>query len=137
MKRRTIPTEAQEQMAVVQWFASYAPTRGLDARLLCCSANGAVLAGDARMRAIQMNRLKKMGLVVGDPDLFLRRAMGSFSGLYIEMKRSDWSYPTSGKLLKHDRTQLSVRSILSVDYCVRLCCGADEAIRDIKEYLAL
>jgi hypothetical protein len=134
MKRRTIPTEAQEQMAVVQWFASYAPTRGLDARLLCCSANGAVLAGDARMRAIQMNRLKKMGLVVGDPDLFLRKAISTFSGLYIEMKRSNWS---GEKWSDHDRTQASVRSMLGVDYAVRLCCGADEAIKDIKEYLAL
>ena len=135
MKRRTIPTEAQEQMAVVQWFASYAPTRGMDARLLCCSANGAVLAGDARMRAIQMNRLKKMGLVVGDPDLFLRKAMSTFSGLYIEMKRSNWS--SNGKWDKHNITQASVRRMLSIDYAVRVCCGADEAIKVIQEYLAL
>ena len=36
---------------------------------IVASANGAVLAGDARQRAMQMNSLKASGLTVGFPDI--------------------------------------------------------------------
>jgi hypothetical protein len=137
-KRRIIPTEAQEQMAVVQWWQRYAPTKGLDPRLLCCSANGAILAGDARRRAMQMNKLKKMGLVPGDPDLFLRVNRGkTFSGLFIEMKRRNWVMPAPGKGDAHFREQRVMLALLRNHYCASFCAGADEAISLIKEYVEL
>ena len=60
-------SEREIQSAVVQWFRAFAPTRGIDPNLLMASASGAVLAGDAKHRAIQMNNLKRGGLVVGAP----------------------------------------------------------------------
>jgi hypothetical protein len=53
--------------------------------------NGTVLAGDAKHRAIQMNNLKRTGLRVGAPDLFLAipsfvGQMFLFAGLFIELK---------------------------------------------------
>lgn len=46
--------------------------------------NGAVLAGDARQRAIQMNSLKKQGLKVGFPDLVALMPFGRVG--FIEVK---------------------------------------------------
>jgi len=37
----------------------------------CAVPNGSVLAGDKKRRGMQMNRLKKTGLIVGAPDLIL------------------------------------------------------------------
>lgn len=52
-------------------------------RSVACS-NGAVLAGDARSRAIQMNTLKSAGLTPGYPDLIVYGPDG-FIG-HIEVK---------------------------------------------------
>ena len=49
--------------------------------------NGAVLAGDARQRAIQMAKMKRMGFKNGVSDCFLAVPKGGFAGLWIEMKR--------------------------------------------------
>lgn len=132
-----IPLEWQEQVAVVDWWRSYAPTVGLDPRLLVCSANGAILGGDKRLRAIQMGRLKRMGLVEGDPDLHLRLRRASFCGLFIEMKRSDWHKPVSGKALAHYARQRAMWQVLGEDYCVRLATRAEEAIDWIMQYVRL
>ena len=46
--------------------------------------NGAVLAGDARSRAIQMNSLKRAGLKVGFPDLIAIAPKGQIG--FVEVK---------------------------------------------------
>jgi hypothetical protein len=46
--------------------------------------NGAVLAGDAKARAIQMNSLKRQGLKVGFPDLVALMPFGQVG--FIEVK---------------------------------------------------
>lgn len=46
--------------------------------------NGAVLAGNAKKRAIQMNSLKKQGLKVGFPDLVAMMPLGRVG--FIEVK---------------------------------------------------
>jgi hypothetical protein len=122
-----IPTEAQEQSAVIDWWSRYAPAHGLDERLLIASANGAVLAGDAKHRAIQMARLKRSGLRVGIPDLFLAVQNDLFAGLWIELKR------IGGKATPE---QVEMADTLRRQgYCAILAEGASEAIRAITAYL--
>lgn len=134
--KKLIPSEYQEQCAVIDWWNSYAPTRGFDPILLVCSANGAMLAGDARLRAIQMYRLKKSGLRDGDPDLSLRVPVDNYHGAFIEMKKVDWKEPKSGKALEHFEKQRKMHRILRArGYAVWLCLGAEEAISAIKRYL--
>ncbi len=139
MRRRAsvpVPTEYDEQCAVVDWFDRYAPTKGFDARLLACSANGAILGGDGRLRAIQMERLKRMGLRTGDPDLFLRIPRPPFAGFALEMKRLNWTPPNSGERKLHYDNQLSMLNMLSVQsYHVGIYAGADAAIAAIKAYI--
>ncbi len=134
--RRIIPTEHQEQSAVVQWWKSYGPTRGYDHRLLIAIPNGSVLAGDARRRAIQSRRLKDEGMQVGSPDLFLAIARTPYAGLFIEMKRANWAAPSSGKGLAHWENQQRVHDILVTEgYYVVVCKGANAAVSVISGYL--
>jgi hypothetical protein len=67
--RAPVASEFAEQVAVIEWFRWWAPTMGVDARLLMASANGAYLAGDASQRARQVSKLKAAGMRTGVPDI--------------------------------------------------------------------
>lgn len=131
MKRQSnaapIPSEYQEQAAVIEWWSAYAPTKGIDVRLLMSIPNGSFLAGDAQKRGIQMRRLKATGLRVGVPDLLLAVTRPYFSGLWMEMKRRDGKpSPDQVEMIDLLRRQ---------DYNAVICLGANEAIRAIRAYL--
>ena len=131
-----IPTEHQEQVAVIDWFNSYGPTKGISPRLLIAIPNGSILAGDARMRAIQSHRLKREGMRVGMPDLFLAVPGTWYHGLFIELKRTGWTAPKSGKAKTHIDHQYTMLQLLELkQYRAVLCVGADAAISTIRGYL--
>jgi hypothetical protein len=54
-------------------------------RAVACS-NGAVLAGNAKQRAIQMNTLKSMGLLPGFPDLIVYGPEGRVAHLEVKIE---------------------------------------------------
>jgi hypothetical protein len=78
--RAPVASEFAEQVAVIEWFRWWAPTMGVDARLLMASANGAYLAGDASQRARQVSKLKAAGMRTGVPDLLLALPTPCFHG---------------------------------------------------------
>ncbi len=131
---KVMPSEYQEQQAVCEWWAIYAAAHKLDERLLMAIPNGAHLAGDGRMRAIQMTKLKATGLRPSAPDLLLAKpamiptsVFLAYHGLFIEMKRLD------GKL---SADQHSFGMLLqSQGYAWTVAKGAKEAIRAISAYL--
>ena len=141
-KRQAMPSEHQEQAAVIQWWAVYAAAHKLDVRLLMAIPNGAHLAGDDKSRAIQMVKLKATGLRVGAPDLLLampRRMLCPWvdgsrqqvetqdAGLFVEIKRLD------GKL---SADQHSFGLLLQAQgYAWVMAKGAGEAIAAIEAYL--
>jgi uncharacterized protein YkwD len=85
--------------------------------------NGAVLAGAARDRAIQMNSLKRQGLKVGFPDLLAIATDGRIG--FIEVK-------CEGEKLTD--TQLAVHKWLaSIGHRVTVC----RSIADVRETLAI
>jgi len=126
--KKPVLSEYAEQKAVIDWWAIFCKTRGLDERLLFAIPNGTHLAGNSQARAIKMNMLKRQGLRVGCPDLMLAvRNYSLFWGLFIEMKR------IGGKAEEHQ-----------IDYCdllrrqgynVVIAQGSEEAIRAIKAYV--
>lgn len=131
-KQAQRPSETQEQSAVIAWWDAWSRTKGLDPRLLLSIPNGAVLAGDARARAMQMNKLKRTGLRPGVPDLFL--ALGfmfngrlAFNGLFVEMKSAE------GKISTPQREYIELLRGSSFNVIVAL--GAGEGIRAIKAYV--
>lgn len=54
-------------------------------RAVACS-NGAVLAGNAKQRAIQMNTLKAMGLLPGFPDLIVYGHEGKIGHMEVKQE---------------------------------------------------
>ena len=134
---RVEPSESQSQAAVIQWWALACKGYGLPEFALFSVPNGAVLAGNAQRRAIQMNNLKRTGLRAGVPDLFLaapsslggENAGGEWlAGLFIEMKRKgNKPSPEQAAVIMYLRTH---------GYHCVVAMSSDEAIQAIKGYLA-
>lgn len=116
--------ESQHQKTVVAWFRAQYPKLH---RCLQASSSGAVLGGNIRARAMQMNSLKACGLVVGQADLFLSIPLNGYHGLYIEMKS------LTGMTSNEQDEFLKDMSLQGYDCFVAF--GADEAIEKIKSYL--
>ena len=141
-KRRIIPTEHQEQAAVVDWFQSYARTKGIDPRLLIAIPNAQILlstCGTDKFKVLAY--LKAEGLQPSVPDLMLawpklestingypnKMLPPIFNGLFVEMKRKGG---------KPSKDQLFMAGLLrSAGFNVVIAYGADEAMRAIKGYI--
>jgi hypothetical protein len=115
-----IPTESQEQQAVIAWADSQPIIRGR----VYAIPNGAHKTYAAAAK------FKKEGLRAGYPDLGLDMARGGYHGLRIEMKR-----------LKQSRTTPEQKDwkdfLTSQGYASLVCQGANDAIGTIKAYLNL
>ncbi len=118
-----IPTESEEQRAVMEW-AEAASGRWPELRLLYHVPN------EGQRSMATGGRLRAEGLKSGVPDLCLPSAHGQYHGLYIEMKRTQGSKTTP--------EQTEWLEALEVEgYKTALCRGADAAIEIITDYLAL
>jgi hypothetical protein len=127
-----VASERQEQRALIQWWASYCRTKGLDERLMLAIPGGTKLFGDAKQRAIQAASLKKEGARSGAPDLLLLVTTKDYYGFAIEMKRSDWTDIRN----VHEKAQYDYLLLLQKQgYMGRFAHGADHAIALIKQYL--
>jgi hypothetical protein len=73
-----IPSESQEQRAIVRWL-SYHPI----VRELFCKNNN-----EGKRTAIQGHNLKLLGLRSGVSDLFIYYPTNTFHGLWLEVKRN-------------------------------------------------
>lgn len=113
-----VATEQQEQVAFIEWF-SYAFPKVL----IHSIPNGAHLAGDARMRAIKMDRLKAEGLVPGMPDLHVPAWR-----LYVEFKR------TKGGRLSEEQKDV-IPALEAAGARVIVAKGWEDALRQIERML--
>ena len=117
---RTVPTEDEEQIAVMSW-AALMEGRYPELRLLHHIPNG----GKRGKREAAI--FKAMGVKAGVPDLFLPCAREGYHGLYVEMKALDG---------RPSKAQLEMLKALSGQgYRCVVCHGADEARRVIEDYL--
>ena len=116
-----IPTEAQEQAALMQWLA-YAEMYHPELRLLHHIPNG------GGRNPIEAKHLKEQGVKAGIPDLFLPCARGGFHGLYIEMKRR------KGGRVSIEQKKM-ILALRGQDYCVEVCQGWEEARDIITAYM--
>ena len=138
-KRRIIPTEHDEQVAVLQWWESYARTKKIDPRLLFAIPNASRLTDTGRIYKW------KEGLRAGVPDLMLAWPKMSFirivnwrglnqpidkmlfAGLFLEMKRIGG---------KPSKAQLDMADLLRrAGYNVVIAYGFEEAQRAIRAYI--
>ena len=116
----SIPTERDEQIRVVAWFARQYPHYR---RLFWATPNGG-----SRHR-IEAARMKMEGVQSGVPDLFLAVPTTHHHGLFIEMKRQK-----GGSVSATQREM--IEALNDRGYLALVCRGADEAIAAIGEYLA-
>lgn len=116
-----VPSEHEEQAAVVQW-AERALGAWPELECLYAVPNG----GQRDVRVAR--RLKAEGVRAGVPDLCLPVARGGWNALYVEMKRAAGGRVGPAQEVWAER--LGRHGNLVV-----VCRGADEAIRAIEEYL--
>ena len=133
-----IPTEYEEQCAVIRWARMMAET-GQEPRL-------ALLHGDASGVRVGIGaavKMRKAGAVKGWPDLFLPvptepldgkdsgcPGIWDCCGLFIELKRQN------GGTVSPEQKNIQVM-LREQGYWVQVCRGADEAIEAIKKYLVI
>jgi hypothetical protein len=123
-----IPTEGDECASLLQWASV---TRHKGQRLsdvLILIPNGAVLAGDARERAIQMARMKKLGFKAGVSDYLLAVPSGNLHGLWIEMKRTVFAVTSPEQIAFQKRMS-------ALGYACVTPKGWEKARAAIREYL--
>jgi hypothetical protein len=119
-------SESQEQAAVVRWFRLQYPTETIIA-----IPNGAVLAGDARQRAIAVKRMKAEGMQPGVSDLFIAAPRQGLAGMWLEMKATG---KTQCSLSKEQKAFLVWMQ--AAGYAADWAAGAEQAIDKIKAYMA-
>jgi hypothetical protein len=83
-----IPKEGEEAVNLLKWAQVIRHNGTPLADLLIMIPNGAILAGDAKHRAMQMARMKRQGFKVGTFDYFLAIPTPLFHGLWLELKRT-------------------------------------------------
>lgn len=129
-KVRLVPTEHQEQVAVIDWANANAG-RWPELRLLHAIPNGGSRVSKLNRKeerySLEAQRFKAEGVKSGVPDLDLPVARRGFHGLRIEMKAVD------GRLSNDQRWWL--KQLGEQGYCAVAKFGADEAIAIIKWYL--
>lgn len=120
-KAPTIPTEQEEQEALIRWCDNHPDRR---ASFIYSHLNGLRASIGAVIKA------KKAGARKGIPDLFLPIPCGQYHGLYIEMKRLK-----GGRLSPEQKEWIQTLSYAG--YKAEVCKGHQAAIAVIVKYLKL
>ena len=124
-KRLAIPTENQEQRALVKWLSLHPVLKDL-----FCKNNN-----EGQRTPGQTWNLKLMGLRPGVSDLFIYYPTKSFHGLWLEVKRN-MNYPPSAR--KSDTwiaQELFHQQVKSVGYDAHFCYGWIDGKEIIEHYL--
>ena len=127
---KRVPLETIEQQWVIQWanhqFFNLGQGPELVGAYLFAIPNG------GSRHAIEAKNLKAEGVTSGVPDLQLIYPHCPFYGLFIEMKRKEKS-----KARVSTAQKAWIEKLNAVGYRAVVCYGADEAIREIKNYLEI
>lgn len=90
--------------------------------------NGAALAGDIRQRAIAMSRMKRHGFRPGVSDYFLAIPVGSYGGLWLEIKR------IKSGVISPEQQRFGAQMVM-VGYQSAVAAGWQSAVSIINLYL--
>jgi hypothetical protein len=115
--------ELEEQRKIFDWkWAQIA--KGNESLWL----SGFVPNGTAFLNRFGVMLGKRYGVLAGFPDLFFLKPVGSFHGLFIELKRR-------GPWGRTERRQRLMGDLLQKNgYRFRTCRGSVDAIREISDY---
>ena len=117
-----LPTEAQEQAALMRWTQA---VRGQYPELALLFH----VPNEGQRSTITGAHLRQQGLKRGVPDLMLPVARGGYHGLFVEMKRRNGkAWPDQLWWIEHLRAQ---------GYAAEICHGWEAAKNILEKYLAL
>lgn len=91
-------TETEEQIIFVKWFRQRYPG---DAKALRTSMNGLTMPGGRKWGAIIWNKMRALGLTVGEPDIIITTPRGGFCGLAIEHKANGQARKITPEQIDH------------------------------------
>jgi len=128
-------SEASHQTALFAWAALNAK-RWPELKWLHHIPNGGSRGDSAQSRAIRGGQLKAQGVRVGVADVFLPVRRGSWSGLYIEMKKPSERPKREGSKggLSDEQIEFGV-FVKSQGYGWCCCYSWEEAVKIIEQYL--
>jgi hypothetical protein len=128
-------SEHNEQATFFDWINRMLPTHPELHPLFFAVPNGANLAGDRRIKAMQMNKLKREGLVPGVSDTIFLSGRGGYLGLALEFKTIERKQERDGGLSESQQEFLV--SAQMEGYMGAVAYGADEAVAIVTEYLIM
>ena len=124
-QRLTIPTEAQEQRALVKYLTLHPILKDF-----FCKNNN-----EGKRTEIQTHQLKLLGLRPGVPDLLIFYPNKTQHGLWLEVKRN-MQYPPSAKKAKSWLLQEKfIQRVKTIGYAAEFCYGWQDGKRIIDAYL--
>ena len=119
MAIKKIPSEDQEQAALIRWFQAQYPR--IKNRLFA-------IPNGAHKSRYAASRFTAAGLRAGVPDLFLPVARGGYHGLFVEMKR------LKGGVVS-DAQKDWIEYLNRAGYLAVVCSGCDQAREKITAYM--
>lgn len=126
--KQVVPIESDEARWLIQWAATQRWGDKKLSDLLIMIPNGAVLAGDAKQRAMQMAKMKRTGFRPGVFDYLLPIPRGGAPGLWVELKRR------KGGVVSDEQHSFAV-DMMTLGWIVVVAEGWDDAKRAIESYL--
>lgn len=124
-KRIAIPTENQEQRALVKWLSLHPRL----ANFFCKNNN------EGQRTPAQTWNLKLMGLRPGVSDLLIYFPTKSYPGLWLEVKRNMHYPPSARKSDTWIAQELFQEQVKSVGYAAHFCYGWIDGKEIIERYL--
>lgn len=120
-----IPSENQEQRALVKWL-SYHPI----VRKFFCKNNN-----EGQRTALQGRNLQLMGLRSGVSDLFIYYPTKTYHGLWLEVKRNKIYTPSERRTETWLAQEEFLKIVKSVGYEGKMCYGFEDGKKIIESYL--
>jgi hypothetical protein len=124
--KKTIPSEAQEQRALVAWIRNNPKIAPYLIKL----------NNEGKRTSIQGFHLKAMGMQPGASDLFLAYPVGALHGLWIEMKRNRTYTPYETRSSSWEAQIAFLERMRSVGFRAEVCYGANHGKSIVESYLS-
>ena len=132
--KKTIPSEAEEQIALVEWL-NYHP---ILKNYFCKNDNEGqrkTVMRDGKLVPVGLFHAIKMGLRPGVSDLFIYYPTMEYNGLWLEIKRNKKYTMSEMSTATWTAQEAFQEQVKKVGFSAHFCYGCGDAIEIIESYL--